>query len=222
MKWELFLLRFKNIEQLPAPLPFDIRIIKEQKHILTKLLQACGKLYARPHPELNEEGEGIHLVWKLLGPTDSVLFGDTIIKGNSNLPHAVIERELAYKKGELWDQRKIEKSVARLKKLGIFDAVTLAPEDLGTPELSKNLLLKYVEDFPYEVRTRLGIQGVNCSIVNSVQKVSHTKLVQAFWQKIHSIGVTVFSLMQTSHATCMMSSSVIGILHCFRFPCELK
>jgi len=155
----------KKYAQLPAPIPFDIQIIQKHKQAITKSLQASGHLYARPQPELVEEEQGTRLVWKLMGSTDVVTFGDTIIIGNSALPSHIISRELLYEKGAVWDQRKIEKSVARLKKMGIFDSVTLAPDDLATTELSKTLLLKYVEDFPYEVRARLGIQGVNRNIV---------------------------------------------------------
>lgn len=160
-------------QNLQTPISFDIRIMKEQRHVLTKALQAQGRLYARPYPELVEEEQGTRLVWKYAGSTDVVTFGDTIILGNSSLPAHIIMRELLYKKGDVWDQRKIEKSVARLKRLGIFDTVTLAPEDLATTELSKTLLLKYIEDFPYEVRARVGIQGVNRNIVQFNKGLSY-------------------------------------------------
>lgn len=150
---------------LACPIPFDIRIITEQKQALMRALQTSGRLYARPYPELIETDAGTHLLWKFAGSTEVVCFGDTIIIGNSGLPAHIVARELAYQEGDVWDQQKIEKSVARLKKLGIFDSVTLAPEDLATAELSKTLLLKYVEDSRYEVRARLGIQGVNRNIV---------------------------------------------------------
>ena len=159
----------KRYQDLACPVPFDIRIITEQKQQLMRALQATGRLYARPHPELVEAADqpqqGTQLLWKFAGSTAVVQFGDTIIIGNSALPEHIIARELLYKKGDIWDQQKIEKSVVRLKKLGIFDTITLAPEDVGTTEFSKTLLLKYVEDFPYEVRARLGIQGVNRNIV---------------------------------------------------------
>ena len=160
-------------QQLQNPIPFDISIIKEQKRAITKALQAQGRLYARPYPELVEETTGTRLVWKYAGSTDVVTFGDTIILGNSSLPAHIITRELLYKKGDVWDQRKIERSVTRLKQLGIFDTVTLAPEDLATTELSKTLLLKYIEDFPYEVRARVGIQGVNRNIVQFNKGLSY-------------------------------------------------
>jgi len=150
---------------LVEPIPFNIRLIQEQRQLLLKALQKRGRLYLRPRPEFIEQSDGMILSWKFSGPPDIVHFGDTILVGSGRIPPSLIMRELAYKKGDVWDQQKIEQSVQRLKDLKIFDVVSLAPEDLATPSVEKTLLLRSIEDTPYEVRARLGIQGVNRNIV---------------------------------------------------------
>jgi outer membrane protein assembly factor BamA len=151
---------------LTDPRPFDIGIIQEQRQELTKALQKQGYLNLRVRPEFVEQGAGLQLQWKFLGSAEKVRFGDTILLGSSRLPSHVILRELAYKKGDVWDQHKIEESVKRLKSLGIFEVISLAPENLSSAETEKTLLLKHVEDTPYELRARLGIQGVNRNIIH--------------------------------------------------------
>jgi len=154
--------RYRNLSH---PIPFDMCIIQEQQRAILRALQNSGRLYLRPQPSYVSCADGIKLVWKFHGVEDIVCFGDTILIGNGRLPASVIMRELAYKKGDVWSQAKIEQSVNRLKRLGAFDAVSLMPENLATFEPAKSLLLKYVEDYPYEVRARCGIQGVNRNIV---------------------------------------------------------
>jgi outer membrane protein assembly factor BamA len=148
-----------------GPRPFSVRFIQEQRQALLKALQAQGKIYVTPRPEFIEHADGLEVVWKFSGYPEAVSFGKTVLVGSGPLPAQVITRELAYKEGELWDQKKIEQSVARLKSLNIFDLISLTPEDPAKPEARKTMVLKYAQDTPYEVRARLGIQGVNRNIV---------------------------------------------------------
>ncbi len=159
-----------QLQKQPLPIPFAMRILQDQRQALLKELRSTGRLYARPYPEFITETEDAHAIrlylqWRFAGSAEVVTFGDTVVVGNSLLPDRLLLRELAYKKGDVWDQRRIERSVNRLKGLGVFDLISLAPENMGTPEPRKTMLLKYVEDSPYEFRARLGIQGVNRNIV---------------------------------------------------------
>ena len=145
--------------------PFSVRVIQEQRQALLKALQAQGKIYLTPRPEFIEHSDGLEIVWKFSGYTNSVSFGKTVLIGSGTLPAQVIMRELAYQEGDVWDQKKIERSVSNLKSLNIFDLISLSPEDPAKPESNKTMVLKYALDTPYEIRTRLGIQGVNRNIV---------------------------------------------------------
>lgn len=145
--------------------PFSVHLIQEQRQALLKALQAQGKIYLTPRPEFIEHSGGLEVVWKFSGYAKPVSFGKTVLIGSGTLPAHVITRELAYQEGDAWDQKKIEQSVAHLKSLNIFDLISLSPEDPATPESNKTMVLKYALDTPYEVRTRLGIQGVNRNIV---------------------------------------------------------
>jgi len=146
------------------PIPCNVQMIQDQRQVLIKALQKQGRIYAIPRPRFIETKDGITLIWKIVGYADIVRFGETIVLGASKLPSYVIHRELAYKPGDVWDQKKIETSVARLKSLGIFDVISITPENPAVAESEKTILLKCVEDTPYEVRVRAGLQGVNKNI----------------------------------------------------------
>ncbi len=85
-------------------------------------------------------------------------FGKTIIKGSYILDTAIVLRELAYQEGDIYDPQKIEVSLAKIKSLGIFETVTLKPalEENNTEHCP--MILYLVQDDPFEVRTRLGIE----------------------------------------------------------------
>lgn len=157
-----WLAEYQNMKQ---PIPFDHALISQQRQKLTMALKKAGKIYVTPRPDLIEQEKGILVVWKFEGYPETVQFGKTIVQGEHKIPSFVMTRELAYEEGETWDPEKIESSVAQLKNLGVFDVVSLVPENPDLPELCKTMMLKCVEDTPYEVRVRLGIQGVNRNLV---------------------------------------------------------
>lgn len=154
--------RYQNLEK---SIPFDASLLQEQRQHIVKMLALQGYLYVRPRHELRATERGITVIWHFDGFHEKVRFGDTKIQGSTRLPVELITRELAYSKGDIFNQQCIEQSVTRLKNLGIFDVVSLAPDDITVPAVCKNVTLKLIDDCPYEVRARLGIQGVNRNVV---------------------------------------------------------
>lgn len=150
--------------QLVAPIPFDSAFLQEDRRLLITALRKDGRLYAVPMYQLEEDKEGIVVRWRSGGIPDQIRFGKTILHTTRVKP-AVIMREVESKEGLVWDATKLDRTVARLRGLGIFDAVSLVPDDITVPEHTKDLLLQCSIDAPYEMRLRAGIQGVNRNIV---------------------------------------------------------
>lgn len=151
---------FARFNNLTAPIPFDVHYTQEQHHWLVRYCKDKGYLYATPKPELIEEEDGIRVIWRFTGSLERVKFGKTIILGSSKTHTACLTRELAYKEGDFWDKKKIDSSLKRLKALGIFDSVSLYPVNIAVPEASKVMALKFLEDDPFEIRTRAGFQFI--------------------------------------------------------------
>lgn len=146
------------------PRPFDHEIIICQQQALRTWLYNHGYLYVRPtyNIEPGEYGDTLH--WKFIGATDQVLFGTTVVIGAPRLPSSILTRELSYKLGDVWDVKKIDRSLARLRSLGIFESVSLYPQHMLSSEPIKTMLLKCVLDDPYEVRARAGFQLVGYNL----------------------------------------------------------
>lgn len=147
---------------------FDVALVQEQRRTLLHALQRAGRLYAHPKPFLQQHAQGvIDLVWQI-EHDEPVYFGQTIVAGATRLPAHCIFRELKYEPGMLWDAKKIDRSRAALKALGIFEQVILqpVPEDGNMQE--KDLILTCIDDDPFELRLRLGMQliGNNLKLSN--------------------------------------------------------
>jgi outer membrane protein insertion porin family len=149
--------RFKKGKKIP----FDFNLLKSQKLWLMNYFQKQGFMYIEIKPEIIEEDEAIILKWKVSSNVDQVKFGKTIILGSNKFGFNKILRELSYKEGETWDKQKLEKSIFKLRKLDIFESISLYPENISKKEDGKYVLLKVRLDDPYEFRFRAGFQQVS-------------------------------------------------------------
>lgn len=155
---------FVAYKNLKKPIPFDMYLVQEQRRALLASLQKMGYLQATIKPDLRHDNAGnIDLVWVIEHATH-ITFGSTILAGESRLPAALIRRELLYEQGQVWDQKKLDRSVARLKSLGIFDKVTLQPvvaqQGGARRDSAHDIVLTCVDDDPFEVRLRAGMECV--------------------------------------------------------------
>ena len=155
---------FKKYTDFEHAVPFDLTIIHEQQQHLTKHLQKNGFLYSTYKPEFIQTDRGLVIEWKLHGPDEPVTFGKTIVIGSSYTLAHVLLRELDYKEGDPWDIDAIHRSVGRLKALSMFESISLQPVDIFKPEQSKTMLLKVIEDDPFELRARLGLGFISRNI----------------------------------------------------------
>lgn len=183
---------FSTYSNLKQPIVFNVEIVQEQRQWLLKHLHQKGFLYAKVRPELKQEIDGICLRWHVESDFGQVTFGKTIIQGVSKLNPKILMRELYYREGEPFDQEKVTTTLRRLKTLGIFESVSLLPYNgLHTPESSKTMILSCVQDYPFEVRTRLGFAHVSKSFTQ--QPGSTYKLGGSFvWKNPNGLADQLF------------------------------
>lgn len=146
------------------PCPFDQELLGRQQQALRAWLYNHGYLYVKPVYELHRDDCGYTVCWKFQGSTEQVVFGDTVIIGAPRLPSWLLKRELTYKPGDVWDMKKIDRSLVRLRSLGIFESLSLYPYHMTSSEPRKTMLLKCVLDDPYEVRVRAGMQLIGYNL----------------------------------------------------------
>jgi len=141
--------------------PFDHALLDKQRRWLVEYVRAQGLYYAQVSYTLEDYPDGIVVRWTINTSNSPVYFGKTVLTGSSKIPPDLILRELCYKEGELFAKEKIEHTIKRLKDLSIFQSVSLIPYNRGYPEHYKTMVLTCIEDDPFEVRVRLGLQKSN-------------------------------------------------------------
>lgn len=153
----------KNYLILPATV--DINIIARLKKFIHKQLHESGYLYTHVTPQFITEDDGTTtLKWEFTGKQDKVYFGDTIIRGSCKVPNKLIERTMAYKKGDVWDRKKLDETALTLRNFGVFDQVTVFPENITREEDAKTIVIQMQDSDPFELRTRVGFQGVGTNL----------------------------------------------------------
>jgi outer membrane protein assembly factor BamA len=149
------------LQNLTAPCVCSLHSMQAQKYELVRALRKQGYLYAMPVAVFQGPLSALTIRWKCEQFCDVVKFGKTIIRIAGPVSSTIITRELAYQEGDIWDTTKMSKTIARLRGLGIFDVVSVVPDDITFPSAVKDVIIDCVVDTPYEVRARVGAQGVN-------------------------------------------------------------
>lgn len=159
---------FKPLTVLEKEIPFDLTLIAEQQKWLIAYFRKKGLLYNKITPSLEQTPEGDILTWHCQATTKS-LFGKTVIQGDHKIKSNIMLRELMYKEGDEFDKDRVQQSITRLKKLGIFKSISLVPDNQSISQYkedtkdttSKTMILKCVEDSPFEIRGRAGLQQIS-------------------------------------------------------------
>lgn len=148
-----------NLTTISTPIPFNIDLIAQQQAAIVAYGKKEGIFY-KAAPELEQTTEGDILTWHLTVIPQNT-FGKTIIQGDNTLASKHLLGKLAYSEGEPFDKTKVQKSIARLKKLGIFKSLSLVQEAEALELEEKTMILRCIEDDPFEVRCRLGLQQIS-------------------------------------------------------------
>lgn len=139
---------------------FDQTILIEQKQWLLRHFRNLGYSKAGVDCELQESGDQLNVLWKIVLHGQAIKFGKVLVVGNSIIPAAKIMREVVFKQADPWDKSKIEETLKRLKELEIFDLVQVYPSRDMDDNLEKPIFVKIIDASPYELRTRMGFQQV--------------------------------------------------------------
>lgn len=165
--------------------PFNSKVIDEQRAFLVTHFQSLGFLHPRFKASIESHDSDVTVKW-IVETGEKVRFGKTVLLGSSPFPFPYIERLLCYKQGDLWNQQKIKQTFKALKELEIFESIHLLPDynlrqayTQGEREdENKPMLLKLYLDDRYEVRTRAGLE------------LQHVRKYQTFSGVTYKLGGT--------------------------------
>ena len=146
-------------QEQKSPLIVDNNLVGRMRKFLQKQLYDKGYLYTHVKAEfITHDGKSI-LKWHITD-VKKVTFGETHIKGSCLVPNKIIQRAINYKKGDTWNKKRLDETAATLRNFGVFDQVTVFPENIALQEQEKTVLIQLQDSDPFEVRARAGFQGV--------------------------------------------------------------
>lgn len=144
-----------------SPQLFDIRLLQIQRDWLIDYMKTHGYLYAKITSELIYDGPLITVVWHISDCEKQVTFGKTIVRGIVPFPFKHILSHLEYEEHDVWNSEQLEKSLLQFRDLGIFETIHIFPYNIADTCQEKSVILKLVEDNPFEARIRMGFQQVS-------------------------------------------------------------
>lgn len=123
------------------------------------LLTSHARNYGYPQAETRRRARvdvptGCATVTYRLRPGDSGVFGKLEIDGLDKVERDVVERELAFREGEVYDERDVAETVRRLRALRIFSVVSLKQDPLQ--DRAVPIRLSLVEGDWHEIRLGAG------------------------------------------------------------------
>jgi len=142
-------------------IPFDAKLLHEQRRWLIEYFRAQGYLHVDIKPDIVRDKGDVAITWKINRGQSQSKFGKTVIVGSRKFPFESIVRQLTYKDGQIWDQDALKQSFLNLKKLDVFEHIHFSPDQITKVEDEKAVILKLQEDDPYEVRVRGGLELKN-------------------------------------------------------------
>ncbi|HEA84215.1 MAG TPA: outer membrane protein assembly factor BamA [Thermodesulfobacterium geofontis] len=135
---------YKMIQTSPGKI-FSLKTLKEDESILTHLFADYGYAYTKVDTKIDKDTKNrqVNIVFNInKGPV--VYIGRIEIEGNTKTRDKVIRRELKVAEGWPYSASRLEKSEARLRRLGYFEEVKIEKEK-GVKEEELNLKIKVKE-----------------------------------------------------------------------------
>ena len=139
--------------------PFDLSILREQKKWIEDYFASQGYAQITVAHELSQENSDVHVTWKVTLPKEPARFGKTVINRVGKLPYEYVTRQLCFREGDVWDQKKLERSLKRLRELDLFETVSCKP--LPEDTLVRPYLLTLIEKDPIEISGRVGFETMS-------------------------------------------------------------
>ena len=153
----LFAWPFLKYNKQKKLIPFNPEILQQQKQWLQKYFKKKGYNNLCIVDQLIREGNNVSLQWNIDLEKNKIIFGKTIFCGSDRLPFSVIQKQLCYKDGDLFDVQKLRQSYDRLQGMDVFDQIHLYPDRPDQKKSQQDVLLKLRFDNPFEYRVRAGL-----------------------------------------------------------------
>ena len=125
---------------LKPGMPFNERLIDEDRYRILSSYSDRGYLYARVEADRKPSDESVNITYRITEDRP-VMIGKVILRGNETTKEGAVRRELLLKPGDAYHYEKILKSQQRLYRFGYFNVARFEPVNPGEKEYVKDMLL---------------------------------------------------------------------------------
>lgn len=124
---------------------FSARSYEATKDVISKLLSDDGypKVQITGEALVNRKEKWAKASYKI-NPGQLYRFGSTRIEGNEKAEKTLIEREISYRKGDIYSEQKIDDTQSRLFQLGLFRSV-LIDTDFNEEDKTADIIIRLSE-----------------------------------------------------------------------------
>lgn len=152
--------------ELSRGMPFSHLALEQARVRILDLYREAGHLYARVEPEVRFSGDRTRAEVRFtIVERFSVHVGQLVVRGANRTSETLIRDRLTFGPGDLYRPSEARKSQERLEELGVFSAVSIAPQDQDLPARVKTVVVTVTErptqflDFSLGLSTGEGVRG---------------------------------------------------------------
>jgi outer membrane protein assembly factor BamA len=151
---------FADLQNLEKPIPFNYDWIAIQRSWLSNYFKNLGHTKVMLSYEIIGDLHEKKIIWHVQLDEKQICFGKIIVSGNSKIPFKNLQRELLFGEHDLWDKKKIDTSIDRLRNLELFDTAHIYAHKEIDEQGNIPVGIHLIDSEMYEVRARTGIQQV--------------------------------------------------------------
>jgi len=140
--------------------PYNPNLLEVDRYTIFSNYLKKGYLGASISYKVKPDSLSVAIVWRI-EPGEPMRINRKFIKGNRRVDEGLIERELTFKKGEIFNLKNILESKQNLYDTGFFNSVDIEPENLDVKERLVDLVISVKERKTGYLETGLGVGNIH-------------------------------------------------------------
>ncbi len=142
--------------------PFVVSSVEQDRRVISEEYARRSYLDARVSQEVTRDDERrLVAIDYTITEREHATIASIDVEGDEKIRKFVVERELTFREGELFDFEKIGKSQAHLYRTGLFNSVWIEPAAADTGKPEKRVIVRVAERVSGEFDLSVSHSGIN-------------------------------------------------------------
>jgi len=140
--------------------PYNPNLLEVDRYSIFSKYLRRGYLGASISYSVKVDSLDVHITWRI-DPGDPIRIKGMVIRGNRRVRRELIERELTFRSGEIFNLKNVLESKQNLYDTGLFNSVDIEPESLEVDRRLVNLAISVRERKTGYLETGLGVGNIH-------------------------------------------------------------